>query len=131
MAPQGPAVGIGVFCIRKSDSRFVIGQRKGSLGSGIFMNHSHLLRLALIDAGTYALAGGHLEMFETFAQCAQREVKEETGLDIAKVHCVGSTESIFKTEGKHYVTIFMAAWVDDDAKAEVRRRWTTASRFQL
>jgi 8-oxo-dGTP diphosphatase len=58
-------------------------------------------------------------MFETFVECAQREVKEETGLDISDLHYIGCTESIFKSEGEHYVTVFMAAWLDDDAKPEV------------
>lgn len=53
------------------------------------------------------MPGGHLEFGETFEQCAEREVREETGLNIDSVRFLTATNSIFEETGKHYVTIFM------------------------
>jgi 8-oxo-dGTP diphosphatase len=50
-------------------------------------------------------------MYETWEECAIREVKEETNLNIyqASFGCV--TNDPMVEEGKHYVTIFMTAEV--------------------
>lgn len=61
---QHPRVGIGVFLI-KDGKRILLGRRKGAHG-----------------AGEYALPGGHLELDETFEECALRELAEEAGPDI-------------------------------------------------
>jgi len=74
------------------DGRVLLGQRKGSHG-----------------AGTWALPGGHLEFGETVAQCAIREVREETGLGIDSVTPAPYTNDVFALEGKHYVTLFVTA----------------------
>lgn len=56
-------VGIGVvLCSGKYPGAVLVGERKGSHGDGL-----------------YAFPGGHLEIGETFQQCAKREVGEETG----------------------------------------------------
>ncbi len=94
MAQQGPPpvrVGVGVLVFRdRKDPHFVLGKRIGSLG-----------------AGSWSLPGGHLENGETFAECAARETKEETGLEIEDVRYLTAVETSWPS-GQHYVTIFMA-----------------------
>ena len=85
-----PLVGVGVLVLR--EGRVLLGQRKGSHGPG-----------------TWALPGGHLEFGETVAQCAVREVLEETGLRINAVTPAPYKNDVFEAEGKHYVTLFVAA----------------------
>ncbi len=41
------------------------------------------------DSGNWALPGGAMDIGETFAQSAVREVKEETGFDVSIDHIVG------------------------------------------
>ncbi|KAK4897190.1 hypothetical protein LTR27_005083 [Elasticomyces elasticus] len=88
-----PRVGVGVFVFRSAeDGHFIVGERKGSHG-----------------AGTIALPGGHLDFGESFEDCAAREIKEETGIDIENIRFLTATNTVFGDTGKHYVTIFMAA----------------------
>ncbi len=62
-------------------------------------------------AGQLALPGGHLEMYESWEECAKREVEEETGLILNPESLTFGhvTNDIMKRENKHYVTIFMMA----------------------
>jgi len=102
MAPQ-VRVGVGVFVLDES-SRFIVGERKGSIGSG-----------------TYALPGGHLEPGESFEECATREVFEETALEIDQLYFLTATNTADMQdpgEKKHYVTIFMVGRVKSGTSAE-------------
>lgn len=83
-----PRVGVGVIVLRRG--MVLLGLRKGSHG-----------------AGTWALPGGHLEFGESIEQCAAREVREETGLEIQGVSQGTYSNDLF--EGKHYVTLFVVA----------------------
>jgi 8-oxo-dGTP diphosphatase len=87
---QSVQVGIGVLIIR--DAKVLLGHRIGAHG-----------------ANTWGLPGGHLDFGETFEECAAREVKEETNLDISGLKCVAVTNDLFIEEGKHYVTLFIQA----------------------
>ncbi|KAL5722739.1 hypothetical protein ACHQM5_006221 [Ranunculus cassubicifolius] len=91
-----PRVSLVVFLI--SGSRVLLGKRLSSIG------HS-----------TYALPGGHLEFGESFEDCAAREVKEETGLDIEKIEFLTVTNNLFLEAPKpaHYVVIFVRAALRD------------------
>lgn len=64
---------------------------------------------------TWALPGGHLEFGESFETCSKREILEETGLKIRGVRFLTAMNSVFEAEGKHYVTIFMAAVLSNDS----------------
>ncbi|KAK6931437.1 NUDIX hydrolase domain [Dillenia turbinata] len=72
-------------------------------------------RLSSVGDSTFALPGGHLEFGESFEECAAREVKEETGLDIEKIEYLTVTNNVFKDEPKpcHYVTIFTRSVLAD------------------
>ncbi len=87
---QRPKVGLGVY-IRK-DGKILLGKRKNTHG-----------------AGTWSAPGGHLEMNETWEECAKRETLEETGLEIENVRFMTATNDVFPDVGKHYITLAMAA----------------------
>ncbi|XP_077244033.1 nudix hydrolase 1 [Tasmannia lanceolata] len=95
-----PKVGVGVFVVK--GKTILLGKRRTAVGNG-----------------TFALPGGHLEFGESFEECAAREVKEETGLDIEKVEYLTVNNHVFKDENKpsHYVVIFMRSVPADPQKA--------------
>lgn len=72
--------------------------------------------------GCLQLPGGHLEVGESFEDCAAREILEETGLAVQHLRFLTATNDYFEAEGKHYVTIFMTCQVvDESAEPEVSR----------
>ena len=91
MASFSPQVRVGVGCFVISTQHpdcILFGERKGSHG-----------------AGKLALPGGHLEMGETWEQCAQREVQEETNLEVEDIRFVYVTV--------RFVLVFMFFCMDD------------------
>jgi 8-oxo-dGTP diphosphatase len=101
-------VGVGVVVLQSSSSssdgnnndncRIYAGIRRSSHG-----------------AGTLALPGGHLELYETWEDCARREVKEEMNVELENVQFIHVTNDPMHDEEKHYVTIFMAGRLAEDA----------------
>lgn len=89
-----PKVGIGV--IIKKDNKILLGKRKNAHGDG-----------------TWSFPGGHLEFNETWEDCAEREVLEETGIKIKNLRFATATNDIFEKEEKHYITIFILADYDE------------------
>ncbi len=87
-----PGVGLAVIVIK--DGKVLLGKRKNSYGDG-----------------TYNFPGGHLEFLEDFDDCAKRETKEETGLEVELIDNspIAITNDFLKDDGKHYVTLFMKA----------------------
>lgn len=85
-----PKIGVAVFILR--DGKILMSERLKGNG-----------------AGTWGLAGGHLEMGETFEECCKREVKEETGLDINEVRLLTAVNKGIVASGDHYVTLFFVA----------------------
>ncbi len=94
-----PKVGLAVIIIR--DNKVLLGQRKNAHG-----------------AGSWCFPGGHLEFNEEFIECAQREVQEETGLQLKNIKPATFTNDIFTEEGRHYITLFFTAECDP-GKAQV------------
>src|SRR5687767_6847471 len=88
---QRPLVGIGVMVLK--DGKVLLAKRKGSHGDG-----------------DYSMPGGHLEFGESLIDCAIRETKEETGIEIESIRFVIVSNITYYTN-KHYVLIgFVADW---------------------
>ncbi len=83
-----PRIGVGVIIER--NGKILLGKRRGSHGDG-----------------TWCFPGGHLEFGESWEDCAKREVKEETGLELSSISFISATNDIMDDEKKHYITIFM------------------------
>lgn len=89
---SNPGVGIGVIIVNQNGD-VLFGKRRGGL------------------APYYSIPGGRLEAGETFEECAIREIKEETGMDIEdpKVIAVTNNLKTFKNEGVHYISVVLLA----------------------
>lgn len=59
----------------------------------------------------WVLPGGRLEYGETFEECAVRELKEETGLDVEFERFLFLSEAIAPDRSRHIVNIFIKAKV--------------------
>ncbi len=57
----------------------------------------------------WVLPGGRLEYGETFNECAVRELKEETGLEIAVEGLIFLSEAIAPDRSRHIVNIYVKA----------------------
>lgn len=101
-----PGVGVAVFIWK--DGKFLMGKRRGSHGTD-----------------TWSVPGGHLEMNETFEECATRETYEETGLTITNVRFLAVTNDIMPESGKHYVSVWMEAdWESGEPTITEPDKWT-------
>jgi len=85
-------IGVGVGIIIRKGSQVLLLRRR----------HVH-------GEGSWSTPGGHLDYQETPEECAVREAKEETGLDIQNPAFVAVTNDVFSVEDKHYITLWMAA----------------------
>lgn len=93
-----PAVGVGVLV--QKDGKFLLGRRVGK--------HGH---------NTWSVPGGFLEYGEEFAECAKREVLEETGIKIKNIRFYTVVNNIFHDENSHSITIFMFSdWASGEPK---------------
>ena len=89
--PARPLIGVGIV-VRRRD-RVLLGLRR---------SNTH-------GDGVWQFPGGHLEWGESVADCARREVREETGL-VVTIDGEGPwTNTVFPDGGRHYVTVFMLA----------------------
>jgi 8-oxo-dGTP diphosphatase len=59
----------------------------------------------------WVLPGGRLEYGETFHECAIRELREETGLDVEVVRFLFISEAIAPDRSRHIVNIYVLARV--------------------
>ncbi len=86
---KNPRVGVGVMIVK--DGKVLIGKRKSSHGDG-----------------EYTWPGGHLEHLESIEECARREVREETGMEIKNIRFL-RLMNITKYAPKHYIDIAMVS----------------------
>ena len=62
--------------------------------------------------GCWAFPGGFMNMDETTEQCAVRELEEETGLKVSKVHQIGAYSKVDRDPRGRTVTVAYLAIVD-------------------
>jgi len=90
-------IGLGIMIMK--DGRVLLGKRKGSHGEG-----------------EYAWPGGHLEYMESIEECARREVREETDMEIQNVRFM-RLYNLKKYAPKHYIDIgVIADWKSGEPK---------------
>ena len=61
----------------------------------------------IYETDCWTLPGGKQEYAETFLECAKREVKEETNLDVDKLELFGAADDI--QPDRHYITMHVIA----------------------
>lgn len=79
-----PAVGCGAFILR--DERLLL-----------------IRRVKAPEAGCWGLPGGKVDLFETAAQAAMREVREEVGLETVAGPLLCVVDQIDRVAGTHWV----------------------------
>lgn len=91
-----PKVAVAVFILK--ERKLMMGRRRNCVGNSYF-----------------SVPSGHLEFGESFEECAAREVKEETGLEIVKTEVLRVTNCIFSDKEKleHYVVVFVRSFLAD------------------
>ena len=85
---KAPRVGVGIIIVK--DEQVLLLRRRNVHG-----------------AGSWSTPGGHLDFGESPEECAVREAKEETGVDVTDVRFKAVTNDVFEAEGKHYITLWM------------------------
>ncbi|KAK3382169.1 hypothetical protein B0T24DRAFT_672173 [Lasiosphaeria ovina] len=93
MGPGGVGGGISVAVQRGSGHAKVLGP-------------GPVMRPVIPPKG--ASSRGHLEVGESFFECAERETLEETGLRVRAEKLVAVTNDVFDPAAKHYMTLFVA-----------------------
>lgn len=88
-------VGIGVVIVK--DNKILLGHRVSiSLDTG-----------GIYEPDSFTCPGGKQEYEETIFDCAKRETKEETNLDIDDLKILGALDDI--STDRHYITITVLA----------------------
>lgn len=68
-------------------------------------------------AGYYEIPGGHIEIGESYEAGLQREVKEETGLDVTVLHPYFAFTYLSPNSGRHIGEVHFLAELTDSAQA--------------
>ncbi|KAK9051135.1 hypothetical protein SSX86_027761 [Deinandra increscens subsp. villosa] len=92
--PPAPETGVSVFILK--GNKMLFGRR----------------RSVSVGDNTFLLPGGHLEPGESYEECAKREVKEETGLDIKNIELLTSNNNLYYEE-THLDVTYVRAYLSD------------------
>jgi 8-oxo-dGTP diphosphatase len=84
----GIVLGVGVVVER--EGRYLLGLRRSALGFG-----------------TWGFPGGHVEVSEDPLECAKRELREETGMELMECHRAGWFSH--DDAEQRYVTLYVVA----------------------
>ena len=97
MSTPYPRVGVGVILVNHQ-GQVLLGKRKGS------------------HAPYWSIAGGHLELGESFESAAIREVAEETGFLITNPSVIAVTNNLetWRESGLHYISVTLLAEVEGE-----------------
>ena len=97
MSKNAPKVGVGILIFK--DGMLLLGKRKKGHG-----------------AGEYEVPGGYLDYMESFEECARRETREETGLEIKNIKFL-DLQNLKKYSPDHFVDVgFVADWKSGEPK---------------
>lgn len=88
-----PSVGVAVIIWRGGKAIFY--KRRGSHGENM-----------------WSVPGGHLEFGESWEECAKREALEEIGVTLKNIRYLATTNDIFESDNKHYISIWVEADLD-------------------
>ena len=81
----------------------------------ILWKHDQLLLGKRINSqaeNCWQFPGGHLEYGEDIAECAARELLEETGLSARHMRQAAFSNTLFSPAQSHYVTLYVSAAYD-------------------
>ena len=88
-------IGVGILILK--DNKVLLGHRcNNAIDTG-----------GIYEPDSWCLPGGKQEYEETILECAKREVKEETNLDIDNLEVFGADDDIQKD--RHFVTLYVKA----------------------
>ncbi len=94
-----PVIGVGVLVWR--NKKLLLGKR--------LLNTRQLCDQQENQSFCWQFPGGHLENNESTIECAQREVREETGLEIMAMRHIGMTNKTFLVAGRQYITLLVSS----------------------
>lgn len=79
----------------------------------------------------WAFPGGFMEMNETTEQCAIRELKEETGLDVREIKQLGCYSEVDRDPRGRTITVAYLAFVDEPLEVQGLDDAANAEWFKL
>jgi len=89
------------------------------IGSNIAILQDHQILLTQReDFEVWCLPGGQIELGESFADCAIREAREETGLEVRLTRFVGSYTRPGWSDGLYHVHLFAAEMIGGALQAQ-------------
>lgn len=98
-----PLIGVGVVIWR--EKKILLGQRLATVTESAPESATVPAQASMC----WQFPGGHLESDESVIACAQREVKEETGLNIKNCRHLGFTDLSFSVGANKYITLLVSA----------------------